>query len=197
MGTRGFLGFVADGREIITYNHWDSYPSGLGENVLEWLRVNVSAGNMTEVKESARNIKIVTDETPITDEDVSRLAAWSDMTVGGPSDSPMWYQLLRQTQGSPVDILASGYVEDASEFPRDSLFCEWGYLVDLDTEMFEVYEGFQEASHTEGRFGQRGKIEYEHRTSDYYPVKLVASWPFNELPGNDEFSEKLDRSDDD
>lgn len=38
MGTRGIMGFVVDGQEKLTYNHYDSYPDGLGLDVLRWLR---------------------------------------------------------------------------------------------------------------------------------------------------------------
>ena len=38
MGTRGFVGFVAEGREVIAYQQFDSYPSGVGVDTLRWLR---------------------------------------------------------------------------------------------------------------------------------------------------------------
>ena len=43
MSTRGFIGFVIDGTEKIAYNHYDSYPSALGLNVLHWLHVEPQA----------------------------------------------------------------------------------------------------------------------------------------------------------
>lgn len=30
MGTRGALGFIKAGEHKVTYNHYDSYPEGLG-----------------------------------------------------------------------------------------------------------------------------------------------------------------------
>jgi hypothetical protein len=38
MGTRGAVVLVADGQEKTVYNHYDSYPDGLGETVLKWVR---------------------------------------------------------------------------------------------------------------------------------------------------------------
>jgi hypothetical protein len=38
MGTRGFYGFRYKGRYILFYNHWDSYYSGLGNQLLDELR---------------------------------------------------------------------------------------------------------------------------------------------------------------
>jgi hypothetical protein len=37
MGTRGLLGFIIKGKKNGTYNHYDSYPTGLGNNIIKWL----------------------------------------------------------------------------------------------------------------------------------------------------------------
>ena len=42
MGTRGIVGFVSGGQEKLTYNHSDSYPSGLGVAVLEWAKSKIT-----------------------------------------------------------------------------------------------------------------------------------------------------------
>ncbi|CAH1764233.1 23323_t:CDS:1 [Entrophospora sp. SA101] len=38
MGTRGLYCFLYKGKYYIIYNHWDSYPEGLGETLLEQLQ---------------------------------------------------------------------------------------------------------------------------------------------------------------
>jgi hypothetical protein len=42
MGTRGTWGFVLDGEEKLTYNHFDSYPDCLGVEVLDALRERIA-----------------------------------------------------------------------------------------------------------------------------------------------------------
>ena len=37
MGTRGFWGVRDNGRTRFTYNHFDSYPTGLGVDVAEFI----------------------------------------------------------------------------------------------------------------------------------------------------------------
>ena len=37
MGTCGLLGFIILGQRYATYNHWDSYPNGLGKNIVEFI----------------------------------------------------------------------------------------------------------------------------------------------------------------
>lgn len=43
MGTRGFYGFRYKGRYILFYNHWDSYYSGLGNDILKELNAFTDA----------------------------------------------------------------------------------------------------------------------------------------------------------
>lgn len=207
MGTRGFITFVVDGVEKTAYQQFDSYPAGLGLTVLEWLRDEVHLNNptnRTRLWRAAHDLRVVegaerlTKATPVTPADVERLAEWTDLNVDqgrrvveSGEKLPTWYQLLRGTQGLPGEILRAGVVENAAKFPRDSLFAEWGYVIDLDDNDLEVYQGFQEEPHSVGRFAARGPVNdepaFQHRSSVYYPCKRVAAWPLDELPTNDEF----------
>lgn len=58
--------------------------------------------------------------------------------VGGPSDRPTWYQLLRETQGDPDAILTAGVVEDGSVY----VGIEYAYLVDFDKREFVASDPF-------------------------------------------------------
>jgi hypothetical protein len=180
MGTRGFVGFVADGTEKIAYNHFDSYPEGLGKDVLTWLTgvVAVEAGIET-LTETARQLRVVDPRGEPTDEDIGGLRQ---------------YQLLRETQGDPQAMLAAGVVEDAHDFPLDSLFAEWGYVVDLDAGVFEAYKGFQHEAHGEGRFAGRTPSSGRVATG-YHPCRLVATWPLSALPTPEDFVRQLEPSD--
>lgn len=37
MGTRGVIGFYKNGKEKVGYNHYDSYPTGLGADLVRYL----------------------------------------------------------------------------------------------------------------------------------------------------------------
>ena len=187
MGTRGFIGFVVDGTEKIAYNHFDSYPSGLGEVVRSWL----SSADVDATRDLARALRVVDPQSSPTSEDVEALRELTDLNVGRRSVDD-WHVLLRHTQGKPGLMLKAGVIEDAKEFPADSLFAEWGYVVDFDTDVFEAYKGFQTAPHAGGRFAGRAS---EPDSPGYYPVRLVASWPLAELPTAAEFIARLDPED--
>lgn len=182
MSTRGFVGFVADNTEKIAYNHSDSYPSGLGLDLLVWLR----SADIAAVRQQVAALRVVPADSEPTDDDIKALKRFYDGNVGGPSARPTWYQLLRGTQGDPAAMLRAGVIEDASGFPGDSLFAEYGYVVDLDAYVFEAYVGFQKAKHDKGRFAGRDP-KSSAIGNDYYPVALVASWPLDSLPDSDDF----------
>lgn len=187
MGTRGFVGFVADDTEKIAYNHFDSYPSGLGVDVLEWLRF--AATDVASLREQVKALRVVESDSAPTTEDVERLADFADLNVSS-KDVREWYVLLRETQGNPGAMLQAGVILNAASFPLDSLFAEWGYVVDLDAETFEVYRGFQQSPHNKGRFARRGREKYGDlglMGGGYYPVALVKSWPLSDLPSDAEF----------
>lgn len=202
MGTRGALGFVLAGNEKITYNQYDSYPDGLGEDVLSWLRAalglpvdvrdilaaeevgtpeKVNPESEARLRRQVERLAKVPDREP-TGSDREQLAEFTDRDVSTGED---WYALLRRTQGEPERLLRAGLYEDASEFPLDSLFCEWAYVVDLDTRQFEVYRGFQVAPPTAGRWvGKQAATPAQDWQSGgvYYPVALIHAWSFDELP---------------
>lgn len=186
MGTRGFVTFAIDGENKTAYNHSDSYPDGLGIDVLAWARD--AAADPDAARKSVRALRVVTEDSEPTNEDVEQLRQWADFEVDTsvwngekyvPRERPSWYQLLRRTQGNPAAMVRAGVIEDAGGFPGDSLFAEWGYVVDLDAETFEVYRGFQDRPHKSGRFAAM-----EPERNGYYPVRLVKSWPLAELPSD-------------
>jgi hypothetical protein len=197
MGTRGFISFAVDGEVKTAYNHWDSYPDGLGLTVLHWLRNITEQGTITGAREAAAALRVVSPDSKPAPEDIERLSrySWNAAQHGGTQDlrdGQQWYDLLHETQGNPDRILEAGVVEDASEFPADSLFAEWGYVIDFDNDgRLEVYEGFQKAAHSKGRFAGLASAN-----DGYYPVALVASWPLAELPDDAAFVAALEGGDD-
>lgn len=187
MGTRGLTGFIIDGEEKLGYQQYDSYPSGVGIETLAYLRfMSETPERWEKLVSDAHKLRVVSDATPPTAEDVEALKPFTDLAVGEQSAND-WYCLTRNTQGKIDQILTCGYVEDHATFALDSLFCEWAYVIDLDAGNFEVYQGFQVQPHTLGRFASRPVNDRVVGGEKYYPIALVASWPLSALPDDDTF----------
>lgn len=186
MGTRGIMGFRVGGVDHLSYNHFDSYPSGLGASMFLDLKSMLGDWGLETLKENAQAVRLVTDDeaTPTTEE-MEKLSEHFDngVSTGSPDE---WYALLRELQGELRRTINSGYMIDSHNFVNDSLFCEWGYIVNLDDEVMEVYRGFQTKPHNKGRYalseGDTVKEPSYEGGDSYYPIALTVSIPFAELP---------------
>lgn len=175
VGTRGFVTFVTDRREITSYVHCDAYPEKTGLDVLRWARA--ATENRERLAARVRSLRVVAPDSKPSAGDRHRLARFAE----GPGRPGTWYHLLRGTQGDPGLMLLAGVVEDAGEFPCHAQAL-WGYVIDLDAGRLEVYRGGQRAPHDRGRFASLGPQALDLLT--WWPPALVASWPFGALPAN-------------
>ncbi len=178
MGTRGVTGFRVDGVDKIGYQQFDSYPSGVGTTVIKELHDLLKDCALTE--RLVRDLTVVTNATPPTQEQVDKLATYTDLRVSEQKVTD-WYCLLRETQGSPARILKAGYIQDHSGFMADSLFNEWGYIANFDESLLEVYSGFQKSPHDKGRYAHM-PVAKEDR--GYWPVALVGTISFDVIIGD-------------
>jgi len=170
---------VVDGNVKVAYNHWDSYPDGVGNDTLAAVRRWLNEDRLGEARTKASALVGVNEDAKPTPEEWEKFKHLSNTGVSTGED---WYSLLRETQGNIDAILDAGAYGDAYGFTGNSLFCEWGYVVDFDNEVFEVYKGFQQGE-VVGRFAEN-KYEPSHRTEHYSPITLVRSFKFDELPEN-------------
>lgn len=153
MSTQGFYAFVIDGTTKVVHVRGDAYPSFLGQRFLDWAR----GADLDKAADQVRALRIIQPEDTITD---AMDEAFSNLPHG--------------------DIQAQldlGYTADDSAFPHNSLWAEWGYVVDFDEWTFEIHKGFQDRPHRSGRFASAG----QHRTG-YWPVRLIATHPLAQLP---------------
>jgi hypothetical protein len=177
MGTRGAVGFYKkiNGRAIhkVAYNHFDSYPSGLGDGVLKM----ISERSIDDLNEMFDKITMVNENKKPNAKQVKRCKELGLVNLGVSSQSvDDWYCILRNAQGSLESYADVGFMGDGFSFMGDSLFCEWAYIINLTDNTLEVYEGFQR-SKPKGRYSRRGK-----NSDGYYWVGLVASYPLDEIP---------------
>lgn len=139
MGTRGVFGFHRNGIDKIMYNHYDSYPSGLGKAVVEFVKKH----SVKELNTIFDRIEMISGDQLPTPEQVKECESYTDLSVSDRSVND-WYCLLRGAQGD-LEAYAGGlkYMIEGANFLEDSLFCEWGYVINLTTKRLEIYRGFQ------------------------------------------------------
>lgn len=178
MGTRGAVGFRSNMQDKVQYNHFDSYPSGLGQEVLQFLQ----SSNIAHLKEISENIVLVYKNIKPTEKQIKECAKWTDLSVSEQSTSD-WYCLLRQAQGN-FDAYKDGlkYMLSGESFLLDSLFCEYAYIINTDEGVLEFYSGFnKKVRKTKGRYAalQANK----DRDNGYYGVALIKKYQLEEIIG--------------
>lgn len=143
MSTRGAVGIIFNGEEKIGYNHFDSYPDGLGTELITFLK----GKTIDKLKDIFSNIKIIEN-----------------------SDNDVWNW---QSHAFNTEF------NDEHRFLIDSLFCEFAYLINLDTNKLEFYEGFNLDPNAPGRYAKY--TLYKNDEKIYYGVKLVEEIDLTDL----------------
>lgn len=180
MGTRGAVGFKLDQKEVIFYNHYDSYPEVLGQETVDYVH---SVDNWDEIRDMVNGFVQVNEG----DKPTAEQKAWAyklgtvNLSVSDRSDND-WYCLAREAQGNIALQLELGFGTLANDFVRDSLFCEFAYIINLDTMELEFYEGFNKDRNAEGRYAKGDPITGRDIQDSYGGVRLVGEAPLNDIP---------------
>ena len=176
------MGVRVDGIDKFMYNHFDSYPSGLGADIVDDINelLDTPGLGLGGIKTLAQKLELVDRDSKPTPEQQKKFIKYFDSGVASRSTND-WYCLLREMQGKFAETLQAGVAIDYTDFIKESLFCEWAYVVNFDTNMFEVYKGFQERPHTNGRYSSM-TVSEEAPSKRFYPCALVAEFPLTEIP---------------
>lgn len=147
MSTRGALGFKKGGVLKVQYNHFDSYPTGLGKKIVEDLN-KYSKDTKDWIKglnEAFERIELVDGDAKPAQEQVDYCA---DFGIIYKNDEWLqeWFTLLNEAQGDLLLYLEGfPYMVDAGQdWLNDKLFCEWSYIFNLDNNTLEINNGCYE-----------------------------------------------------
>ena len=176
MGTRGLYGFYKDGVTKAVYNQFDTYPTGLGIIMFNFVKKY-----WREMIDHFDKIEVVKEDSKPTKKQLKRALQYCkpDLNVSMQSMND-WYCVLYDAQNNP-EIYAKGLdlLLDATDFIKDSLFCEWAYIMNLDNMTLEIYKGFnkRKQSAKKNRY-MSNAVKDKH---GYYPCKLIAICPFERI----------------
>jgi hypothetical protein len=160
MGTSFLLCIYHASRFVVAqYGSHDGYPSGAGLSIMEWISPAFISG-------LRRKLSFIRYRIPQSYED--------DYT-----DDNRGVAIL-------ADIIrADGPIEHsfALDFAHDGMFCDWTYVLDLDSEVLEVYYGDSAGTRrNEPRRVLRGRLA----EIDCWQMKLKVTIPFIDMPGDKE-----------
>jgi len=187
MGTRGIIAVVRHEKTIIAkYCQWDMYPESVGADICEWITDEYDPERFKAGLENCYNINEDALKQLWIDAgaDLDNIGNFVSMTVADKfaETNP---QIGRDMSAGVLDLImhSTGPVpfQNDIEFANESLFCEWVYVLNIDTETLEVYTGFNKEPVTEGRFA--GPVNAD----GYAPVRLVGEFDFYDLPAKPDF----------
>lgn len=177
MGTRGLLCVQKNGEYRVTqYGQYDTEPEEAGKYILRFL-MNI---NLEALETTVAECEFYTDDELLKLESTLR-----DLECGQNYGVKMLRELSACTFEEVLPIILFKGVkklENAIDFAQDSLFCEWGYVIDFDKRTFEVYKGYNEQGLTEKDRFYRGES-----TERFKPIKLAVSYSLDDLPTEEEF----------
>ena len=168
MATRGCYGFYKKGIAKVSYNHSDSYPSGLGQDIVRF----INSTSIKEMNEIFNNIEMVNEDEKPTDEQLVELKLTNK--YDGKEKDFDWYSVLRNIQGDLSAYKKNERFMIDNQFFIYSRSCQYAYIINLDNNSLEIYVGVQ-STKCKGRYGTK--------QSEYYP-KLIKKFPLSGIPSD-------------
>lgn len=174
MSTNGAYGFYKNGIDKIAYNHYDSQYDGLGEDIVKFIKNST----IEELNDIFEKIILVNEKDIPTDEDVELYEDYLEDAFSY-NELRNWRVLLRDIEGD-LELYKEEvkHMIDNKEGLKDSLWCDYGYIINLDTNELEIYRGGQE-SPSKNRYSTELPND-----SGYYNCRLVHVFSLNNIPSN-------------
>lgn len=208
MGTRSLTAVVLNGKyKVAQYAQYDGYPSGQGAEALEFVQAISNTDIRPDIREkfvaALEKVCFLSDDEIVKEQaQLGIKGQWltEEMARVFHRRFPFFsrehgakiLQMIFESDAEKIEL------QNSIDFALDSLFCEWAYVIDLDKNTFEVYKGFQRDTIPEtDRFFESGYCKTSNSDTKYYPVRMVVSWSFEDLPSEKDFIRKFRDQDED
>ena len=178
MGTRN-LTIVKHNEEIkvAQYCQWDGYPDSAGLHILNFLQRFIKA----DFKNNLERCSWATKEDLVKMDEIIGSIEESNLTIHADTWHAVFPAFHRNTGcrilefigGSPYGGPKRILLQNSFKFGGDKVFCEWAWVIDLDSNQLEVYSSSD---------GSKGIFE---DLDD--PVRLTVSWDLDNLPTPEDF----------
>ena len=87
---------------------------------------------------------------------------------------------LEGLEMAPLDKKEFFY-QEYKDFILDSLSCEYGYVINIDTGCLEFYQGYQHEPQEGNRYGTAVGYHSDYGNTDYYPCRFCGAFSFRYL----------------
>lgn len=142
MNTRGAWGIKRGDKLIVQYNHFDSYPTGLGKQIVE----DLNEWYKDAPEEWIKRLNEVLDEVEVIDEEKTpqpteeQLQYIRDEGINFDENHKEWLYVLSKLQGRVLPYLKGFkyFLNTGEDWLEDKLFCEWAYIFNLDNNTLEI-----------------------------------------------------------
>ena len=160
LSSNRLLGAIIRGRKKASYNHFDSYPSGLGVGLVNFIKylsddqIQEMIKRYEEIEWSVALLAVYVQESELMKSRVEerttaprelqqRYIAAGFANLGVSEQRPGdWYCLIHKMQGvAGLPHILDGslkHLVDSTEFENDTLFCEGIYYVDWEKKELKV-----------------------------------------------------------
>lgn len=217
MGTRNLTLVVKDDKiRIAQYGQWDGYPSGQGVTVRDFIKI----ADMTKFAKQLDRVVFATEDMrggktfqtklnkvfkKMSDEQSARKCYSASEIIDeifNTDDKFLYECWTRDTCAEILNVILNApekpkkiFLKDETGFAGDSLFCEWAYLLNLDTNELEVYRGFNTIPLPKGeRFSYLSK-DKDNRDNGYNQIRLLKTFKFNSIPTEKNYVDTLEALD--
>lgn len=175
MGTRSSVIIIQNGKAKGYYNQYDGYPEGVGSEVIDELVEIDKVKGWDVFKKNCKAVKLVDENKKPSKATIKKYIENGFYNSGVSSGKEEdWYCLLRELQNAKyIPNIMNGKVKhmlNGTNFVKNSLFCEYAYVIDLDKMVLEFYDGFQKKPQIGNRFG-------EEKNDGYYPCAKIGQIP--------------------
>lgn len=186
MGTRHLVVVVQDDKiKVAQYGQFDGYIAGAGSEVIDFIQDKLS--NVIISKKFRDNVR----ESFFANDEYIRKAkidcgfdpdqeyvSYGDLNWKNYIDT--YPQFSREVSTDILHMICESSLAliDSFSFGKDSLFCEYAYLIDLDKDELQIYTGFNKSPLSITNPSPWGKEPDER---GYYPVSLLKNVSFEDI----------------
>jgi hypothetical protein len=162
MSTRGLFGFKHQNQYYGFYNHHDSYPEGLGREMIYFYFDNCGKENLLEILTTSV-LKIKKDSSEFL----------CDLVPDFSVENAFKFLTTQDCE-----------VNNEIDFLADSLFCEYAYILDFENKQLLCFKGYQcsqPGDHEIYHSSETLRKVFAEGSEGYYPCTCRGTITFNGL----------------